>query len=133
MEDQQKKIIGSGLSFPLSVNLQANLQLSSELQNIDESIKIILGTKLGERKYRPTFGSRLDELVFAPMNTETLLLIRLYVTEALEKWEPRIDLLGVFVEVVSPSDQGRLNVMIQYRPKGYSQTRNLVYPFYLQS
>ncbi|HBY80792.1 MAG TPA: baseplate protein, partial [Cyanobacteria bacterium UBA11148] len=72
------------------VTLQGSPQLSSEIRNIEESIAIILGTKIGERVYRPDFGSRLFELAFAPMNTQTLLLIRLYVEEALTMWEPRI-------------------------------------------
>ena len=137
--EKQQGYIGTGLAFPLTVNLQASVQLSSDTQNIDESIRIILSTKLGERKYRPDFGSRLDELVFAPMNTETLLLIRLYVQEALERWEPRIILDGVYVEVATSNftqkpepELGRLNIMIQYHPKGSHDARSLVYPFYLQ-
>jgi phage baseplate assembly protein W len=140
INQQQRDYLGKGLAFPLQINVQANLRLSADISNIEESIRIILGTKLGERVYRPDFGSRLDELVFAPMNTETLLLIRLYVEEALERWEPRIDLDRVVVEVaasllnpISGSEQGRLNIIIQYRPKNAHGYRSLVYPFYLQS
>lgn len=137
--NQPANPIGKGISFPLKVNVQASLQLSAESRNIEESIRLILGTKLGERVYRPDFGSRLDELVFAPMNTETLLLIRLYVTEALERWEPRIILDRVYVEVASSvlantpdPEQGRLNIIIQYHPKGSHDSRSIVYPFYLR-
>jgi hypothetical protein len=78
-----KSHLGTGCSFPLRMNLQGNLQLSTAEPGIEESIRIILGTKLGERVYRPSFGSRLSELVFAPMNTQTLLLVRLYVHSSL--------------------------------------------------
>ena len=84
--------IGKGIGFPLKTNVQGSLQLSAEGQNLEESIHLILRTSLGERVYRPDFGSRLSELVFAPLNTNTLLLLRLYVEEALEAWEPRIEL-----------------------------------------
>ncbi|MEC4806330.1 MAG: GPW/gp25 family protein [Jaaginema sp. PMC 1079.18] len=139
IERQQREHIGKGVAFPLQINVQANLRLSADITNIEESIRIILGTKLGERVYRPDFGSRLDELVFAPMNTETLLLIRLYVEEALVRWEPRILLDRVAVEVaalanpISGPEQGRLNINIQYHPKDSHDYRSLVYPFYLQS
>jgi hypothetical protein len=127
--NQQRGYLGTGWSFPLEVNVQGNLQFSAAERNIEQSIGIILGTKLGERVYRPNFGSRLSELVFAPMNTQTLLLIRLYIQEALEMWEPRIVIDGIYTE---PDPlKGRVDVTIQYHPKDSHDYRSLVYPFYL--
>jgi len=128
--NQPRSYLGRGLSFPLRGNLQGSLQLSADIQNIEESIGLILGTKVGERVYRPNFGSRLSELAFAPMNTQTLLLIRVYVEEALKMWEPRIVLDGVYTE--PDPIRGRVNIMIEYHPKDSHDTRSLVYPFYLQ-
>ena len=127
---QQSPYIGTGWAFPLQINLQGIFQLSSSQQNIKESIAIILGTKLGERVYRPNFGSRLSELAFAPMNSETLLQIRLYVQEALTMWEPRIVLDRVYTEP-NPRE-GRVNIIIEYHPKDTYDSRSLVYPFYLK-
>ena len=121
--------VGKGFSFPLAMNVQGNITLSSESQNIEESIRIILGTRLGERVYRPDFGSRLSELVFAPMNTQTLLMVRLYVREALERWEPRISIDGVYTE--PDPTQGRLDITIQYHTKENYDLRSIVFPFYL--
>ena len=121
--------VGKGFSFPLAMNVQGNITLSSESQNIEESIRIILGTRLGERVYRPDFGSRLSELVFAPMNTQTPLMVRLYVREALERWEPRISIDGVYTE--PDPTQGRLDINIQYHTKENYDLRSIVFPFYL--
>ena len=90
---------------------------------------IILRTDLGERVYRPNFGSRLSELVFEPMNVQTLMLIRLYVEQALDMWEPRI----ILKEVIADPDpiRGRADIEIVYQPKNSLDTRSLVYPFYL--
>lgn len=127
--NQQRDYLGQGLSFPLGMNLQGSLQLSATERNVEESIWIILGTRLGERVYRPNFGSRLFELTFAPMNTQTLLLIRLYIQEALEQWEPRIILDGIYTE---PDPlKGRVDVTILYHPKDSHDSLSLVYPFYL--
>lgn len=128
--NQPRSYLGRGLSFPLRGNLQGSLQLSSDIRNIEESIGLILGTKVGERVYRQNFGSRLSELAFAPMNTQTLLLIRVYVEEAIKMWEPRIVLDGVYTE--PDPIRGRVNITIEYHPKDSHDTRSLVYPFYLQ-
>ncbi len=130
-ENQQNSdnFVGKGFSFPLAMNVQGNLTLSGYNQNIEESIRIILGTRLGERVYRPDFGSRLSELVFAPMNTQTLLMVRLYVREALERWEPRITIDGVYTE--PDPTEGRLDITIQYHIKENYDLRNIVFPFYL--
>jgi uncharacterized protein len=125
----QKAYLGTGWASPLRVNLQGSIQLSSAERNIEESIWLILRTDLGERVYRPEFGSRLSELTFAPMNTQTLLLMRLYVQEALEMWEPRIEL----DEVRADPDplRGRVDIIIEYHPKDSHDNRSLVYPFFL--
>lgn len=128
---EQQDYIGTGVGFPLRVNVQGGIQLSAAEPNIEESIAIILRTDLGERVYRPNFGSRLSELVFEPMNTQTLLLIRLYVEEALEMWEPRIDLKAVRAD--PDPIRGRVDIIIEYQPKGSYDTRSLVYPFYLST
>ncbi|AFZ01390.1 GPW/gp25 family protein [Calothrix sp. PCC 6303] len=129
MLDTNKNHLGQGLAFPLNVTMQGNMQISPKNQNIEESIGIILRTHLGERVYRPDFGSRLGELAFAPMNTQTLLLARLYTQEALEKWEPRIVVDAVRAE--PDPVRGRLDVIIEYHPRNSHEQRSLVFPFYL--
>lgn len=128
---QERPYLGTGWSFPLRMSLQGGMQLSSEAKKVEESIWIILRTGVGERVYRPSFGSRLSELVFSPMNSETLLLIRIYVLEALEVWEPRI----VIDEVLTEPDpiEGRVRIIINYRLKNRHDIHSFVYPFYLLS
>jgi hypothetical protein len=125
------EFIGAGLAFPLQVNAQGSLQLSSGAPNLEESIWIILQTQLGERVYRPTFGSRLTNLTFEPLSIQTLLNIRLCVEEALQMWEPRLTLK----EVRTDPDpvRGKVNIEIIYQPKDSHTLRSMVYPFYLLS
>lgn len=128
MTDQQD-YLGVGWSFPLKINLQGGISLSAAEQKVKEAILIILGTELAERRYRPNFGCRLSELTFASLNSQTLFLIRLYVQEALETWEPRIDL----EKIVTEPDLilGKVNIIIDYRLKSNYEPQSLVYPFYL--
>lgn len=121
--------VGAGFAFPVRLNVQGSVQLSTDTPNLEESIQIILGTKLGERVYRPNFGCRLSELVFEPMNTQTMVTIRLCVEEALEMWEPRIVLKNV-VTIPDPTT-GRVDIEIIYTPKNSYDRRSMVYPFYL--
>ena len=132
-ENPNADYIGAGVGFPLNINLQGELQLSSATANLEESIFLILGTNLGERAYRPEFGSRLSELVFEPMNRDTLLQLRLCVEEALEMWEPRIIVKDV--RAIPDPVRGLVELEILYLPRDSEdsyQLRSLVYPFYLQ-
>lgn len=128
--NEQPKYLGTGLSFPLQSNVQGGLKLSAEAQKVKESIWLILRTDLGERVYRPDFGCRLSELAFAPLNNDTLLRIRIYVLEALQKWEPRIEVDEVRAD---PDTAGRVNIIVDYRLKSYPDPYSFVYPFYLVS
>jgi phage baseplate assembly protein W len=120
--------IGKGWARdPKLVN--GGVALLSGDEKIRQSIEIILGTRLGQRVMRPTFGSRLHELVFAPLSAETLGLAERYVTEALGFWEPRIDVLGVNAGV-DPKKSGCVNITIRYRIKLSHDERSLVHPFY---
>ena len=92
-------------------------------------MRIVLSTPIGQRVMRPTFGSRLHELVFAPLNPETLGLAELYVEEALTFWEPRIEVLEVTARS-DPNQPSLLLVGIDYRIKATHDQRSLVYPFY---
>ncbi|NET08769.1 MAG: GPW/gp25 family protein [Merismopedia sp. SIO2A8] len=121
--------LGQGIAFPMRLSVQGNLQLTAAGQNIDEAIRLILKTRIGERVYRPDFGCRLSDLVFAPMNSQTLLMIRLCVEEALKKWEPRIILDAV--ETEPDPHRGLVTIVIRYHPKNSHDRRSLVYPFYL--
>lgn len=121
--------IGSGWSFPPRLNGRGGIALVSEEEKIAQAIRIILSTPIGERVMRPTFGSRLHELVFAPAGSETFGLAEMYVQDALNFWEPRIELLDVNA-FVDPDRPGYLLIQIDYLIKATHDERSLVYPFY---
>lgn len=129
--NRNRDYLGTGLSFPLKVSQQGLIQLSSSELNIEESIRIILRTEPGERVYRPDFGCRLSELTFSPLNTQTMMTIRLYVQEALQRWEPRIDKIQVTVD--PDPVRGRVDITVNYQIKNTYDSKSLVYPFYLSA
>lgn len=125
-----QEIIGRGWGFPLGIDAQGGLSLTSQRSELDQAIMIILTTAVGERVMRPTFGSRLHELVFAPVNQQTLALAAQYVEEALAMWEPRIVVTQVNAEPDRERD-GRILIHLEYEVKATNDLRSLVYPFYL--
>lgn len=125
-----REFLGQGLAFPLHVNPRGEISLAKGKEDIDQAIRIILGTAPGERLMRPEFGCRVHELLFAPQNAATEGLIVHYVEQALGRWEPRIDVQQVEV-VPDPNRQGVLMVEISYRVKTTHDERSIIYPFYL--
>ena len=127
---RDREYIGQGLAFPLQVNPQGGIALASGEHDIEQAIRIILSTSLGERVMRPEFGCRIHELIFAPHDAATESLVVYYVEEALAQWEPRIDVQEVDVSA-DPSRDGALLVEIKYRIKDTHDERSIVYPFFL--
>ena len=123
-------IIGSGWTFPPRTDAQGGISLTNEFSELDQAIQIILSTSPGQRVMRPTFGCRLQELVFAPNDSQTAAQARRYVEEALGMWEPRIRVVTIDVGP-DPNDASRLIIQIEYQVKATHDRRSLVYPFYL--
>lgn len=128
---KNREFLGQGLAFPLQISQQGGLALARGVTDIEQAIRIILGTMPGERIMRPEFGSRIHELVFAPDNASTRRLAAYYVEEALGRWEPRIDVLEVNASS-DPNRPGALLIEIQYQIKDSHDERSIVYPFFLQ-
>ncbi len=125
-----REFLGQGLVFPLQVNPRGEIALARGELDIQQSIKIILGTVPGERVMRPEFGCRIHELVFAPRDAATEGLAIYYVEQALGRWEPRIELQEVNV-LDDPHHDGAMLIEIKYRIKATHDERSIVYPFYL--
>lgn len=125
-----KDIIGSGWAFPPQIDSQGGLALTHDRSELQQSILVILSTSPGQRVMRPTFGCRLQDLVFAPNNTHTIAQVKRYVEEALGMWEPRINVIRVDAQP-DVQDASRLLIDIEYEVKSTRDRRSLVYPFYL--
>jgi len=125
-----KDIVGRGWTFPPKIGPQGGVALTDDRSELDQAILIILTTSIGERVMRPTFGSRLHELVFAPNNNTTAAEACRYVKEALLMWEPRIKVRDVQA-APDPDRENALTIEINYEVKATKDKRSLVYPFYL--
>ncbi|MGD9731765.1 MAG: GPW/gp25 family protein [Desulfamplus sp.] len=126
----QKDFIGKGWKFPIQVDGQGRIALNGYEADISESIRIILQTSIGERRMRPNFGSRMNELMFDTYNPTFEGRAESYVREALAFWEPRIEVTAVDV-AQDPDKNERVLITINYLIKSTNDERNLVFPFYV--
>jgi phage baseplate assembly protein W len=122
--------VGVGWAFPLGTDATGGIALVAREREIAQAIRLILGTARGERAMRPEFGCRIHDHVFGPANSATAGQIAYDVREALERWEPRIDVLDVSV-AYDRIETGILYVDIGYVISGSNDPRNLVFPFYV--
>jgi phage baseplate assembly protein W len=124
-----QSFVGRGLAFPPRPDRTGAVSLVSGARDVEEAIRIIVGTAPGERPMRPEFGCRIHEHVFDPINPTTMGLIAFAVEQAVLRWEPRVD--DVHVEVLRDADDPSvLYVDVDYRIRATNDERNLVFPFY---
>lgn len=123
-----EEYIGKGLSFPkLFSNESKSTKISRGIDKINQSIYIILSTKIGTRFLMPSFGSRLHELIFEPNDYIFQDIAELHIREALGKWEPRITVVAVDCKIIKENNV--VPISIYYKLTNSNIDYNYVYPF----
>src|SRR5688572_18372206 len=92
------RIFGRGIAFPPRVGPDGRMAWSAGMDNVRESIRIILLTEPGERIMLAEFGGKLRTYLFEPNTPATRRLIQEEITTSLQRWEPRIALQSVNVD-----------------------------------
>lgn len=127
--DIEKTFLGSGWSFPPSFDKNSKtVELVSDVEDINQSLEILLSTRLGERIMLPQYGCNLEQLVFETMNRSFETYITDLVRTALIYHEPRIDLESVTYE--NNQTEGILLIIINYKIRITNSRSNFVFPFY---
>jgi len=133
-EDQKPgydSFLGNGWSFPPRFNPQVQqVKMTSDAEDIEASLKILLGTTAGERILHPTYGLNLQELLFEPMTTTMQTLFKDRVKTNILVYEPRIEVLALDLDT-SVLIEGKLLLRLDYAIRATNSRFNLVYPFYL--
>jgi hypothetical protein len=125
-----EEFIGRGWAFPLRTDATGGIALVSREREVEEAIRLIIGTSPGERPMRPEFGCRIHDYVFASADGTTASAIAAEVKSALRRWEPRIDVDDVVVSF-DARDAAVLYIDIRYSIRQTNDRRNLVFPFYV--
>jgi phage baseplate assembly protein W len=106
------------LDYPYHFDSRGRTAATDEDEHLRDLIESVLFTTPGERVNRPTFGSALLQLVFAPAGTEMATATEFLVQGALQQWlGDRVKVEGVGVE----SEDSTLTVTIEYRSRTNEQ------------
>ncbi len=125
---KEKAFLGKGVALAFDIDQKGSLKTASGAELIRESLFIILSTKIGERIERSDFGCRIHELMFAQNDTFTRAEAKIYVEEAIRRWEPRVTIRSIAIET---GERNELLIDIDYYIIEENSVDNLVYPFYL--
>jgi phage baseplate assembly protein W len=126
-----ESFLGCGWKFPVQVNpATGRIAMSEDVEDIKESIRIILATAPGERLMRPDFGCGIHDLVFSPMNRITLGLFESRIRESITNFEARVEIVKLDMST-RDSARGKLEIDFVFRVRDTNAEFNLVFPFYL--
>ena len=119
--------------FPIETDtMTGRIKTSEPDQDIQESIRIILLTRKGERVMNPEFGCGIHDFVFNRMETTRLNMLEKEIQSVLIRWEPRIGDLSVSV-VPDTQEAEKYLIQIRYSVIATGQFYSVVHPFYVQS
>ncbi|TCI93250.1 hypothetical protein EYW44_06230 [Tenacibaculum sp. M341] len=97
--------------------------------DIQNSLIILLSTKLRERVMLPKYGCNLEELLFKPLDLTLETEIKDIITRAILYHEPRIDVLSIAIDGTNELE-GKVLIQINYQIRNTNTRSNLVFPFY---
>jgi phage baseplate assembly protein W len=92
--------------------------IETDASAINNAIKNIIFTPKGSLPGKPTFGSDLHKVLFAPLDDVTENTMKRFIKEALTKWESRIVVYNVKVESVPEYNKLIATIDYEYRDKG---------------
>lgn len=123
-------ILGTGWNFPVSFDrLNHRTVLVSGIEDVKQSIYIILNTTPGERIMEPEFGCNLKQLVFDQINESFHSKLNHIVYHALLNFEPRVRFIGT--EIIQKDEAaGLLHIIVEFSLIITNTRHNLVFPFY---
>lgn len=130
--EAKKSFLGVGWAFPPTfTKTPCRVETVSDELDIEQSLKILLSTRHGERVMQPEYGCNLDVLLFEPINTSLITFVKDLIEKAILYHEPRIELKKIDI-VTDQAMEGLLLIQLDYLVRSTNSRYNLVYPFYLK-
>ncbi len=132
MDETENSFLGCGWSFPPTFDVgNHQLKITHGIQNINDSIDIILLSNFGERNLNEFFGGDLRRFFFKEMDGNLQGEIKQAVKAALLDYEPRIIVDRVEV-VFQDRSNGMVEIHITYTIADTNTRHNHVFPFYIK-
>src|SRR5215467_10092638 len=91
MEKAFNSFLGRGWSFPPAFDRDTgSIEMVSDVDDINQSLGILLSTSLGERVLQPNYGCNLNDYMFESLSSDLIGIIKHHVENAILFYEPRI-------------------------------------------
>ena len=127
----EQSFLGRGWSFPPTFTRGgAGVEMVSGIEDIHQSLQILLSTRLGERVMQDDFGCDLSYVLFEEIDQSLVNALTGLISDAILYHEPRITLERLDISE-SEGQQGLLLISIDYTVRGTNSRFNMVYPFYI--
>ncbi|AKP53913.1 GPW/gp25 family protein [Cyclobacterium amurskyense] len=129
--EEELDFLGKGWSFPPTFDKDSGMvEMRSGSVDIQESLWILLSTRLGERVMQPKYGCQLDELQFENLNRTTITYISELIRTAILYHEPRIEVEKIEIEEEGLI-AGKVLIKLSYLVRSTNSRMNMVYPYYI--
>ncbi len=131
MNDQLKdrNFIGKGWSFPPHFDRDAKaLKTTEGVEDINNSLNILLSTIVGERVMDMSYGCNLEDMVFEALDTSTITFLKSKVEKAILFYEARIEVQRLEMNTQNILE-GIVLIEIDYIVSTTNNRFNFVYPF----
>jgi phage baseplate assembly protein W len=129
-----EEFLGIGLYGPLRIGSSGEFDTKAGRDLVVESVKAILSTTArykaqnyfisGQRFMRDDFGCTSKVLKHENLDDNLVALAESIYVEAIEKWEPRVEITGVRSEIDEVKQS--LTTLLSLKLRGTNQTANLV-------
>ena len=103
--------------------ITGKLVMRKNSESVKQALKNLILTNLGERPYRPNFGSTVRSSLFENYTSFTQENIRTAITTAIANYEPRVELIDI--RFGGDPDRNELNITIIFRPVNGVETVSL--------
>jgi len=109
----KKRVIYSDFDKQLTQHpVSGDIMRTTNEEAVKASIKNLVLTDRGERPYQPNVGCDVRQLLFEPFTEQTRTAIKTLITQTIENYETRANLIGV--DVYGDIDSNELNVSIVF-------------------
>jgi len=113
-------------STGLRVSPRGSIDMVAGEDSVRQAILLLLSTVPGERVMRPDYGCNLHQLIFSPNDATTAGLAIHYVRRAIERWEPRAEILTLDAER-NPNRPELLDIFLEYRVRATQRVEQLTF------
>jgi phage baseplate assembly protein W len=120
------KDIYTNLDVRLNNRAKGDLYSLDDVDAIKTSIKNIILTDPGERFFNPKFGGGIRRTLFENISEDTEFYIKTIVEAAIKNFEPRVNLIEVYVTAVPDDNLYHLSILFSILNNPDMQKLNVI-------